>query len=88
MTFLPNKIEMEFCVPTRQIKSPMNMGQWLKSPAYNEYIDFIQQLSSAVKGKDNDFHRSTEAASTERIAAIVENLNRLSKLVEETPAIG
>lgn len=63
------------------------MGQWLKSPAYNEYLGFLTHLSSAVKGKDNSAHRGTESANVHRIVTIVENLHQLSKLVDENPAI-
>ncbi|ODM99584.1 Serine/threonine-protein phosphatase 2A activator [Orchesella cincta] len=72
-----------FAQPKREIISPMDLDKWLKSEAYQELIGFLESLNEAVKGKP----LSVSVTPSPVVAAIVEVLNRIDEIIDQTPAI-
>ena len=73
-----------FRKPERKIKSPMDLGTWLKSAAYQDYVNFISGLSVSVNGKQN----STSSGENRTISTLLENLDCLARICDETEPIG
>lgn len=73
----------EFKEPVREVKSPMQMGQWQTSEAYTDLLRFITAVGESVRGK-----KTTETCHESEVTKkIVELLARLEGWVDEIPAI-
>lgn len=74
-----------YVVPQRGVKTHDDMAAWERSTAYHSLINFINTVSQAVQG-----HRNTDTDGVPMSAQTVrllELLDALSALVDETPAI-
>lgn len=70
-------------IPKRAIMSPLDMDKWKKSKAFAEYTGFINKLNESAKGtKLTDTFEPSQAVEN-----ILNLLTKLSKWIDETPAI-
>lgn len=73
----------EYITPVRAVFSPQDMAIWEKSEAYIEYLGFIQALNGAVTGRT----LSSQCSESAAVTGMLELLEKLDQLIEETPPI-
>ena len=74
---------MEYKLPEKLINNPMKMGVFLRSQAYHKVIRFIQKCS----GKLVNTTMETPLEETPAVLMIVDLLERLDCLIDETPPL-
>jgi len=70
-------------VPTKKINSATDVKMWQNSKAYGILMSWLRTLNESCKSKTND----TECVISESTKKVLEMLDKLSKLVEETPPL-
>lgn len=76
-------VEKEYCVPTKEISSIIDMKRWEESEAYYEYNGFILAMNQAVKGKKI----SDIVITSDIVKKMIELLETLDKWIDEIPPI-
>jgi hypothetical protein len=75
-------LDAPFAVPEKKINSEADVVRFQRSVAFTRYMDFIEILNAAVKGKtclDEDI------PSNPTISRLIELLDVLNRLVDEVP---
>jgi len=75
--------ERTFIEPVREVKSPMNMGQWLQSEAYRDLLGFIMTVGESVRGKKT----TDECHVSEITSKVIGLLETVSGWIDEIPPI-
>lgn len=78
-----NTQKYKFKVPTKEVKSPMDIQKWQNSETYHELNNFIQTICKCITAKSN----SAQCFVSPSIEKLLKLLDHLQKLVEATPPI-
>ncbi|ODV60236.1 peptidylprolyl isomerase RRD2 [Ascoidea rubescens DSM 1968] len=69
--------------PVRRVLSPDDLNKWIGSLSYTQVVDFVEQLSLAVKGKEND----APCNVSESVNQILHILDKVGDIIELHPVI-
>ncbi|XP_072176625.1 serine/threonine-protein phosphatase 2A activator-like [Diadema setosum] len=78
-----NPDSAKFRVPTKEIKSPMDIRKWQTSQAYADYLVFLSTLNEAVKGTTL-MEECSQSATCEKVLLLLDDLK---KWVDEIPPV-
>ncbi|XP_003742382.1 serine/threonine-protein phosphatase 2A activator [Galendromus occidentalis] len=70
-------------VTVREIKVPKDIDKWLKSRAYDDYLQFVLAMNKATRG----LNAGSEMTVSENVNKLLDLLAELDKLIDETPPI-
>ncbi|XP_071052616.1 serine/threonine-protein phosphatase 2A activator-like [Onthophagus taurus] len=76
----------QYQTPSKCVKTQQDMQLWEKSEAYYEYLGFILAINEAVCGK-RIIQEHEQAKLSPTVIKILELLERLSVMIDETPAL-
>ena len=72
-----------YVIPTKLVKTQLDMPRWEKSEAYYDLIGFIHTISVAVQGKPISF----ECERSPTIEALLKLFRKLHKIIDDTPPV-
>lgn len=73
----------DYRLPTKEVKSPMDMKKWQDSETYRSLINFIDSICKSISGRSN----SSQCSVSPKVEMLLKTLGNLENLIRTNPPI-